>query len=93
MEEWEQDKLFAIAEYLDEEIPDSRATIQPISPASPVCVLTVRTPKKLYGLKVHRSLIEDQDRSVKEIQRLMVRDDLARTLEASKGEYNWNPIA
>ena len=91
MEEWEQDKLFAIADYLDEEILDSRTTIQPILPASPVWVLTVRTPKKLYGLKVTRSLIEDQSRSVNEIQRLMVRDDLARKLQASNGEYAWNP--
>jgi hypothetical protein len=93
MEEWEQDKLFAIAEYLDEEIPDSRATIQPISPASPVYVLTVRTAKKLYGLKVHRSLIEDRDIFVSTVKGLLVRDDLARTLESSKGEYTWNPVA
>jgi hypothetical protein len=93
MEEWEQDKLFAIAEYLDEEIPDSRATIQPISPASPVYVLTVRTSKKLYGLKVNRSLIEAMDVSVSKIKRLMVRDDLARKLQESKGEYGWNPVA
>lgn len=50
MEEWEQDKLFAIAEYLDDEIP-SRATIQPISPMSPVRVLTVRTPPQTVRLE------------------------------------------
>lgn len=92
MQQEETEKLLTIAAYLDAGIPDSQTTIQPFSSAFLFFVLTVRTAKKLYALKVARSLIEDRNVSVSEIKRLMVRDDLPKKLQASKGEYVWNPI-
>jgi CRISPR/Cas system endoribonuclease Cas6 (RAMP superfamily) len=50
MEQLEEDKLNLIASYLVEEIPQSHVQIQPFQTASPVYVLTVKTPKQQHRL-------------------------------------------
>ena len=77
MEQSEEEKLNTIALYLVEHIPQSRVEIQPFQKASPVYILTVKTPKQQHRLKVCRPLIEDRNHSVSEVQSLLVRDDLA----------------
>ena len=94
MEQWEEDKLNLLATYLVKQIPGAHAKIEPFETASSVYVLTVKTPKQQHRLGVCRPLNEDRNRSVSEVQALMLRDGLAHRLQAfNREEYNWNPIA
>jgi CRISPR/Cas system endoribonuclease Cas6 (RAMP superfamily) len=93
MEQSEEDKLNLIASYLVEEIPQSHVQIQPFKTASPVYVLTVKTPKQQHRLEVCRPLIEDRSHSLSEVKSLLVRDDLAQKIQQFNRErYYWNPV-
>jgi hypothetical protein len=89
----EEEKLKTIVSYLHEQIPESDVDIKPLQKASLFYVLTVKTPNQQYRSEICRLLIEDQDHSVSEVQRLLVRDDLAQKVLASNSEgYCWNPV-
>ena len=88
-----QEKLEIIASYLAEQISESNVQIQPFQEASPVYELIIKTPKRQHRLGVCRPLIEDQNHSLNKVRALLLRDNLAREVQAfDREEYYWAPV-